>query len=118
MPLLQSPDQIQRLVGGNAAADDQGDAGDAGNGVRAVAGRSRRRRRQAGRGWGGLRPALNELAQDDPDFLLDRASVASRAQPQLGLDGLIEFPDGQTGHVSVPPRMVAVYGVLSLIARN
>ena len=30
VPLLQPPDQVQRLVGGDAAADDQGDAGLAG----------------------------------------------------------------------------------------
>ena len=34
--LLQPPDQVQRLVGGNAAADDQGDAGFASGAVRGV----------------------------------------------------------------------------------
>ena len=48
VPLLQPPDQVQRLVGGDAAADDQGDAGlirrtgapgSAGGGLCAAAGR-------------------------------------------------------------------------------
>ena len=49
-PLLQPPDQVQRLVGGDAAADDQGDAGLIGRmgAPRSGRGRVRRRRRRRG----------------------------------------------------------------------
>ena len=49
VPLLQPPDQVQRLVGGDAAADDQGDAGLVGGGCRRTAAAERR---PCGRGLG------------------------------------------------------------------
>ena len=47
LALLQPPDQVQRLVGGNAAADDQGDAGFAAGADAAVHVRIRERARVA-----------------------------------------------------------------------
>ena len=42
--------------------------------------------------------SLDQLAEDDPDFLLDGAAVPGRAEPQIGFDGFVEFSDGQAGH--------------------
>ena len=79
LPLLQPPDQVQRLVGGDAAADDQGDAG-----LRPRCGAPRRGRgrvrggdaaRATAPGFG--RPWMSS-PQDHPDFFLDRAAVAGR----------------------------------------
>ena len=97
VPLAEPPDQIQRLVGGDAAADDQGDAGHAGNG-----GRGRRgQRRGLSCGFGAM---LRRVAQNHPDFVLDGTAVAGGAHPQLVPDGVIELSDGQTGHVGTGLR--------------
>ena len=105
VPLLQPPDQVQRLVGRNAAADDQGDADLAGGalGLRGPC-RDGGSRKRCGRRRGG---SLGMLAQDHPHLLLDRAAVPGRAQAQIGFDGLVEFSDGQAGH-TVFPRMIAM----------
>jgi len=101
LPFLEPPDQVQRLVGGDAAADDQGDPGliqrtggpgNAGGGDRWRCSSLRAGRREIeGHTFDGL-------PQDHPDFLLHGAAIAGRTQPQIGLDGLIEFSDGQAGH--------------------
>ena len=94
--LLQPPDQVQRFEGGDAAADDQGDAGVRPVGARPCAGGV-----EAAGVAGRLAHAggpLDQLPQDDADFLLDGAAVLGRAEAQIGFDGVIEFSDGQAGH--------------------
>ena len=100
MPLLETPDQVQRLVGGDAAADDQGDPGLSGRIGAPHRGRPGVRRRQDGlrRCCGELGAALYKLPEDHPDLLFDGAAVFGRAQPQIGLDGFVEFSDGQASH--------------------
>ena len=101
LPLFQPPDQVERLVGGDAAADDQGDADlvrierlSLKAGWRGGGRRGGLRRRRGELEW----HALHHLAQDDPDFLFDGASVAGRADPQIDFYFLIELSDGQAGH--------------------
>src|SRR5207248_9929341 len=69
VPLLQPPDQFQRLEGGDATADDQGDVrfASGADGLRSLRGgpSGRRRHRCA---WKFGAP-LYELSEDDPDFL-------------------------------------------------
>ncbi len=81
LPLLQPPDQVQRLVGGDAAADDQGNAGldrrtgDPGSDVRSRPDGLRGR-------CGELEGAtLYGLPQDHPNFLFHGTAVLGRAQP-------------------------------------
>ena len=94
--VLQAPDQVERFVGGDAAADDEQDA---------VAVRFRRARLLPRRlRWrlemledvvAGL---FRGLAQDDADLVLHRPAVARRAQAQQLLQLVVELPDGETGH--------------------
>ena len=41
---------------------------------------------------------LYQLAEDDPDFLLNGAAIPGRPETQIGFDGLVEFSDGEAGH--------------------
>ena len=95
--LLQPADEIERLVGGDAAADDQQHALGAGG----CAGRAARRRRFAGRReiledvFAGL---LGGRAQNGAHLILDRAAAFGRAQAQQLLEALVELPDGEGSH--------------------
>jgi len=82
------------------AADDQGDPGLTGRIGAPHHGRLGIRRRQDGlrRCCGELGAALYKLPEDHPDLLFDGAAVFGRAQPQIGLDGFVEFSDGQASH--------------------
>src|SRR6185437_2066215 len=94
LPLFQPADQVERLIGGNAAADDERDPRPVER-IRTAWAASR----GLDRTWGGLwRPGcelvghtFDGLPQDHPDLLLDRAAIFGRAQPQVGLDGLVEL---------------------------
>ena len=105
---LEPTDQVQCLVGGDPAADDQGDARNAMSGL---AGRRLCRARhywQSGLG-DRLRPlgvTLRGIAQDHPHLVLDRAAVTSGAQSQLVTNGVVELSDRQTSHIA-PPSMLA-----------
>jgi len=93
--VLQPADEIERLIGGNAAADDEQDPH---AGRRRAPGLTRSPRRRL--------EILQRLAagilcrrpQDDADLVLHRAAVACRAQAQLLLQFVIELPDGEAGH--------------------
>ena len=87
--LAQPPDQIERLVGRNAAADDQQHAL-----CRRALGRAARGFIRHGRS--GERIVLGRgAAQDGAHLVLDRAAVAGRAQPQTLLELVVELPDGE-----------------------
>ena len=90
--LLQPPDQVERLVGGDAAADDQQHAFDAGRNCRAARGFRRR-------GTDRLRRLTAVLvgcrAQNRAHLVLDRTPAARRPQPQQLLQTLVELPDCQ-----------------------
>ena len=93
--LLQAPDEVERLVGGDAAADDQQHALAIGGrhgclpALKLGAGLARAAGCRNRVAFGGGAP------QDGAHLVLDRAAVARRAQPQLLLQGLVELPDGQ-----------------------
>src|SRR5262249_8492055 len=91
--LLQPSNEIERLVRGDSAADDQQNALDVRrrNGTRR-AGTARQRSNRRGR----PQPAnLSRLAQDIAHFVLHRAPVARGAQAQLLFEPLIELADGE-----------------------
>src|SRR5262249_6929617 len=105
-----SADEIERFVGGNPAADDQQNAarvrGDGGLcrsrariRRRALAVASAERRTGLGR-VPELRPLIetSRVAQNGASFVLHRAAVARRAQPQPALQALVELADGDAGH--------------------
>src|SRR6185437_11204472 len=98
VPLLQPPDQFERLVGRDAAADDQGNA-------RLYRGRAKSSGYWRGHGDGGERDTAERgFAQDHPHLVFDGAAVARGAQPQLVADGIVEFSDGETGHGAISSR--------------
>ena len=94
--LFQPPDQIERLVGGNAAADDQQHA--------LLSGRR-------SRGWLRIRRVddverrvagfFRRRAQDGANLVFHRAAGAGRAQPQKLFKLVVELADGQRGHRKV-----------------
>ena len=92
---FQPPDQVERFVGGDAAADDQQDAFGVGDrGGVCVA-------RELGSAAGLLRAGrafIGRGTQDSADLVLDRAAAAGRAQAQLLLQLLVELADGEGGH--------------------
>ena len=91
--LAQAADQVERLVGRDAARDDEQHAS-----ARRVSrrfgspGRLGRTRRPRGSGFRG------PLGQQQPDFLLHGAAVRRRAQPQPLLDALRQVADRQGAH--------------------
>ena len=95
-PVLQAPDQVERFVRGDAAADDEQDA------VAVRLGRARllpRRLRWRLEMLQDLVAGLFRcLFQDDADLVLHRPAVARRAQAEQLLQLVVELPDGETGH--------------------
>ena len=98
VPLLQPPNQVQCLVGGDAAADDERDArqasGRAAGGLSCWSLRFGLERRL----WRAKGRFCEALAQDHPHLVLDRAAVTGGAETQFVADGIVEFSDGQAGH--------------------
>ena len=93
--LAQPADQVERFVGGDAAADDEQDA----PGVSAAgARRSRRCLRRSALPGRTASAVGRRAAQDGADLVLHRAAVLRRAQPQLLLQLLVELADGEAGH--------------------
>ena len=87
--LLQPPDQIERFIRGNAAANDQQNA----------LWRGGRFRRQQARRWdGGGLGVAGGLAENGAHFILNRPAMTRRAQPQLLLQGVVDLTDGERGH--------------------
>ena len=119
--LLEPADEIERLVGGDAAADDQKDideddfvaAGRLSNCCRAcsllqldgaVRGEPASHRRAQ------PTPAIvsqRRFAQDDARLVLHRTAVPGRAQAQALLEVIVKPADGETGHGPGPnvPRV-------------
>jgi hypothetical protein len=102
---LQAPDEVERFIRGNAAADDEEDTPAAGcGGMRALscrlfawrwpAMRRVRRINEVERFAAGF---VGGLAQDDADFILHRAAVARRPQANEPFQFIVELPDGKTG---------------------
>ena len=93
--LFQASDEIERFVGGDAAADDQQHAF-CSDGGRGAPGRLCAAFACAAGGrdfdFGG------GAAQDGAHLILDRAAVARRAQAELLLERFVELPDGEGGH--------------------
>jgi hypothetical protein len=100
---LHAPYEIERFVGGDAAADDQQHARLGGWGFA---------ERQAG-GSNGSFGVGGGFPQDGPHLVFDRTPVARGAQPELLLNSVIELADGQRGHV---PGPVWAGDIRSLIA--
>ena len=94
MPLLQPADQFERFEGGDAAADDQGDARLPGN--RLARGAIYHDHRGLRRGRRAV--MLRGFPQDHPHLVLDRAAVARRPQPQFVMNGVVELADAEVGH--------------------
>ena len=92
--ILQAPDQIQRFIGGDAAADDEQDAG----AVRL--GRPRLLPRRVRWRFDVVEDAglFCGLAQDDADLVLHRPAMARGAQAQQLLQLVVELPDSEAGH--------------------
>ena len=109
--LAQPPDQVERLVRRDAAADDEQ------NLLRAPSAPRVSPRR---RSLGGKRLAVTRRgAQDEADFLLDRAAVLRRAQPQPLLERLVELADGEGGHGRKPlwnRRIIALIAMQSMLS--
>ena len=95
--ILQAADQVERFVGGNAAADDEQNA-------RCRSLRGARAFCRAGCDGGSkcsrhvAAGLFRGLAQDDAHLVLHRAAVARGAQPQQLFQLVVELPDGETGH--------------------
>ena len=95
--VLQAADEIERFVGGDAAADDEQDA-------RCRVASAARALCRAG--CDGRLEMIEHvvaglfrgLAQDDADLVLHRPAVARGAQAQKLLQLVVELPDGETGH--------------------
>src|ERR1700734_10338 len=94
--ILQAPDQVERFISGDAAADDE---------QHAVAVCFRRARLLPRRLRWRLEMLQNVvaglfrgLAQDDADLVLHRPAMACRAQPEQLLQLVVELPDSETGH--------------------
>src|SRR5579883_2113809 len=64
----------------------------------------------------GRRASFQVFPQNDPDLLLDRSAVLGRAQPQVGLDGVVELADGQAGHGGAPGGTSASNAITDVIA--
>src|SRR5262249_41010050 len=105
--LFQPADGIERLVGGDAAADDKENVLRAAGAI--VCGRARRRIRHhaAARRGALLRVGARfdlavfeagGVAQNGARLVLHRAAVARRAQPQPPLPVVAELADGDAGH--------------------
>ena len=96
--LLEPADQVERLVGGDAAADDKQHAlRVSGNSV-GTCGRSLPRRgrlNQVERFMAGL---FGRSPQDGAHLILDRASATRGAQAQQLFEPLIELADGERSH--------------------
>ena len=104
-PLLQPPDQVERLVGGDAAADDQEDARPdpvALTGAQERAGRGFSRRCDGGGARRRSLPCDQRLARMTRISSSTERPLRGGAQPQLGLDGVVELSDGQAGHGRLP----------------
>ena len=101
--LAQPADQVERLVGRDAAADDEQDAP-------GCAAASARPRAAPPAGWAdrsGRAPRARRPrrpAQDDADLVLHRAAVPRRAHAQQLLELLVELADRQTGHGTCSPH--------------
>ena len=96
--LLQPADEIERFVGGDAAADDEQHAPRAGRG-----GLRRFLRRRAGRiELRRLVPALlGGRAQDGAHLVFHGAAMAGGAQAQQLFEPLVELADGERGHTKL-----------------
>ena len=94
IPVLQAPDQVERFIGGDAAADDEQDA------VAVRIGRTRLLPRRLRWRFDVVEDAglFRGLAQDDADLVLHRPAVPRGAQAQQLLQLVVELPDGETGH--------------------
>jgi len=87
--LTQAADQVERLVGRDPARDDEQDLACGDLGV------DRFRRPCAGLGH---RRVGGAFGQQEADFLLHRAAVRGRTQPQPLFDGLVDITDGERAH--------------------
>ena len=91
--LAQPPDQVERFVGRDPAADDEQGF------PRGAVGFFRGPCRSVGFRRGGERfPVRRRAAQDGADLVLHRTAVPRRAQAQPLLERFVELPDGQAGH--------------------
>ena len=108
--LPQAPDQVERFVGRDAAADDEEDAF-AGQPDTAVV-RLRRAGRHEARGLrdraggtfgrGGRSRAGREMQREEmPGLFFHRAAVARSAQAQAPFDVVVELADREAGHLAV-----------------
>src|SRR5262249_12571546 len=104
---FQPADEIERLVGGDAAADDEENAFGGGGATALFRARGRigrdapARRRGLARGCAGFGLAVLDargIAQNGARLVLHRAAVARRAQPQAPLQIVVELADGDAGH--------------------
>ena len=104
---FQPADEIERLIGGDAAADDEENALCAGavaagrRGRRRVGCEAAARRGVVARAIAGVELALLEargVAQNGARLVFHRAAVARRAQPQAPLQVVVELADGDAGH--------------------
>ena len=94
--ILQTPDQVERFVGGNAAADDEEDAFLHDRvGVRLPRRWLRRWIRRIDQVERFAPGFLRRLPQNDAYLVLHGAAMAGGAQPQQFFQLLIELPDGQ-----------------------
>ena len=119
--ILQTADEIERLIGRDAAADDEKDAPGVGLGSERFL-----RRRMAGRlelfehVAAGIR---GRCFQDDAHFVFHRATVPRRAQAEQRLELIVKLADGETGHRPPPDRpiimnMIAVQSMPSQSPQN
>ena len=121
--VLQTADQIERFIGGNAATYNEQDALAAG----------------FGNWWPLLRRLRTGLetfediaagvvggcSQDGPHLVFHRAAVARRAQPQQCLQFVVELADGEAGHwyflmqdQDITARLIAVQSLQSMFNRE
>ena len=97
--ILQTPDQVERFVGRDAAADDEQDAFLHDRvGARLPRRWLRRRIRRIDQVERLAPGFLRRLPENDAHLVLHGAAMAGGAQPQQLLQLLIELPDGQARH--------------------
>ena len=97
--LLQAPDQIERLIGGDAAADDEENAWSVFARRRGLVFWRRGRREPVG---GAMVGFCRGFAQDHPDLVLHGSAVARRTQPQQLLQRVVELANSQAGQEVFP----------------
>ena len=94
--VLQAANEIERFIGGDAAADDEKDARVPSALIVARSAPLRCRRLEMLQHVAAC--LVGRILEDDAHLVLHRPAVSCRAQPQPRLEPVVELADGEAGH--------------------